>query len=217
MTTARDKRSDRERMVETQLVPRGIRDEGVLRAMRKVPRHCFVGEDLQAEAYDDHPMPIGHRQTVSQPYIVALMTQALALTGRERTLEIGTGSGYQTAVLAELSSEVFTVERIPELLHGAEAALGGLGYANIRFKAFDGTLGWDEHQPYDAVMVTAGAPGIPRPLRDQLADGGRLVIPVGNRHSQELVKITRLGDRFEESYLGGCRFVDLIGVHGWKN
>lgn len=217
MTTVRDERSARERMVETQLVPRGIRDEGVLRAMRKVPRHRFVGEDLRGEAYDDHPLPIGHRQTISQPYIVALMTQALALTGRERTLEVGTGSGYQTAVLAELSVEVFTVERIPELLRRAEAVLNDLGYANIRFKAFDGTLGWDEHKPFDAVLVTAGAPGIPRPLRDQLADGGRLVIPVGNRHSQELVKITRSGDRFEESYLGGCRFVDLIGVHGWKD
>ena len=217
MTTVRDERSVRERMVETQLVPRGIRDEGVLRAMRKVPRHRFVGEDLRGEAYDDHPLPIGHRQTISQPYIVALMTQALALTGRERTLEVGTGSGYQTAVLAELSVEVFTVERIPELLRRAEAVLNDLGYANIRFKAFDGTLGWDEHKPFDAVLVTAGAPGIPRPLRDQLADGGRLVIPVGNRHSQELVKITRSGDRFEESYLGGCRFVDLIGVHGWKD
>jgi len=217
MTTVRDERSARERMVETQLVPRSIRDEGVLRAMRKVPRHRFVGEDLRGEAYDDHPLPIGHRQTISQPCIVALMTQALALTGRERALEVGTGSGYQTAVLAELSVEVFTVERIPGLLRRAEAVLNDLGYRNIRFKAFDGTLGWDEHKPFDAVLVAAGAPGIPRPLRDQLADGGRLVIPVGNRHSQELVKITRSGVRFEESYLGGCRFVDLIGVHGWKD
>ena len=217
MTTERDERSARERMVKTQLVPRGIRDEGVLRAMGEVPRHRFVSEDLRGEAYDDHPMPIGHGQTISQPYIVALMTQALGLTGRERTLEIGTGSGYQTAVLAELSRELFTVERIPALLHSAEGVLGELGYGNIRFKAFDGTLGWDEHKPFDAVMVTAGAPGIPRPLRDQLTDGGRLVIPVGNRHSQELVRITRIGGRFEEAYLGGCRFVDLIGVHGWKD
>jgi protein-L-isoaspartate(D-aspartate) O-methyltransferase len=204
-------------MVKTQLVPRGIRDEGVLRAMREVPRHRFVGEDLRDEAYDDHPMPIGHGQTVSQPYIVALMTQALGLRGGERTLEVGTGSGYQTAVLAELSREVFTVERIPALLRHAEAVLDELGYGNIHYKAFDGTLGWDEHKPFDAVMVTAGAPGIPRPLRDQLAEGGRLVIPVGNRHSQELVRITRVGRHFEESYLGGCRFVDLIGVYGWKD
>jgi protein-L-isoaspartate(D-aspartate) O-methyltransferase len=217
MTMEADERSARERMVDTQLVPRGIRDEGVLHAMRKVPRHRFVGEDLKKEAYADHPVPIGHRQTVSQPYIVALMTQALGLTGCEKTLEIGTGSGYQTAVLAELSREVFTVERIPDLLGRAETVLKDLGYRNIHCKAFDGTLGWDEHSPFDAVMVTAGAPGLPKPLRDQLADGGRLVIPVGNRHSQELVRITRLGNRFEESYLGGCRFVDLIGVHGWKD
>jgi len=217
MTAEREARSARERMVKTQLVPRGIRDEGVLRAMRKVPRHRFVGQDQQGQAYSDHPLPIGRGQTISQPYIVALMTQALALTGRERTLEVGTGSGYQTAVLAELSREVFTVERIPELLVRAEAVLSGLGCANVRFKAFDGTLGWEEHKPFDAVLVTAGAPGVPRPLRDQLADGGRLVIPVGSRHSQELLRIRRAGDRFEESYLGGCRFVDLIGVHGWKD
>ncbi len=217
MRRGRDERARRERMVKTQLVPRGIRDERVLRAMREVPRHRFVGEDLQDEAYDDHPMPIGHKQTISQPYIVALMTQALELTGAERTLEIGTGSGYQTAVLAELSREVYTVERIPELLERAKAALNGLGYANIRFKAFDGTLGWDEHKPFDAVLVTAGSPGVPDPLREQLAEGGRLVIPIGNRHSQELVRVRRTGGRFEESYLGGCRFVNLIGVHGWKD
>ncbi len=217
MTRGQDDRSDRERMVRTQLVPRGIRDQGVLRAMRKIPRHRFVGEELRSDAYEDHPIPIGHRQTISQPYIVALMTQALELTGREKTLEIGTGSGYQTAVLAELSREVYTVERIPELLQRAEAVLTDLNYTNIRFKAFDGTLGWDEHKPYDAVMVTAGAPRVPGPLRDQLAEGGRIVIPVGDRHSQELVKITRTGDRFHESSLGGCRFVDLIGLHGWKD
>lgn len=217
MTRGQDDRSDRERMVRTQLVPRGIRDQGVLRAMRKIPRHRFVGEELRSDAYEDHPIPIGHRQTISQPYIVALMTQALELTGREKTLEIGTGSGYQTAVLAELSREVYTVERIPELLQRAEAVLTDLNYTNIRFKAFDGTLGWDEHKPYDAVMVTAGAPRVPGPLRDQLAEGGRIVIPVGDRHSQELVKITKTGDRFHESSLGGCRFVDLIGLHGWKD
>lgn len=217
MTKGQDDRSDRERMVRTQLVPRGIRDQGVLRAMRKVPRHRFVEEDMRDDAYDDHPVPIGHKQTISQPYIVALMTQALELTGREKTLEIGTGSGYQTAVLAELSREVYTVERIPELLERAETVLAGLGYTNIHFKAFDGTLGWDEHKPYDAVMVTAGAPEIPAPLREQLADGGRIVIPVGDRYSQELVRITKTGDRFDESYLGGCRFVNLIGLHGWKD
>jgi len=137
MKKGRDDDSDRERMVRTQLLPRGIRDQGVLESMRKVPRHLFVGEDLREEAYDDHPIPIGHRQTISQPYIVALMTEALELTGPEKTLEIGTGSGYQTAVLAELSKEVYTVERIPELLERAEAVLAGLGYTNIHLKAFD--------------------------------------------------------------------------------
>ena len=217
MPLSRESRaSERERMVRTQLETRDIRDKGVLVAMRRVPRHRFVGEEHQAEAYDDHPLPIGHKQTISQPYIVALMTQALRLSGREKTLEVGTGSGYQTAVLAELSSAVYTVERILPLLDKAEATLGRLGYENIRFKAFDGTLGWAEHGPYDAIMVTAGAPGIPGPLREQLADGGRMVIPVGNRYSQELVRITRTEAQFEEAYLGGCRFVDLIGVHGWK-
>jgi protein-L-isoaspartate(D-aspartate) O-methyltransferase len=216
MKTGQDDRSDRERMVRTQLVARGIVDQGVLRAMGKVPRHCFVGKELRREAYDDHPMPIGSRQTISQPYIVALMTQALALSGSERTLEIGTGSGYQTAVLAELSGEVYTVERIPELLEAAERVLARLGYSNIRFKAFDGTLGWEEHSPFDAIIVTAGAPRVPAPLRGQLADGGRMVIPVGDRFSQELVRITRSGRGFKESSLGGCRFVDLIGLHGWK-
>ncbi len=212
-----DRTVDRERMVRSQLIPRGITDEGVLRAMTKVPRHYFVEEDLQKEAYDDHPLPIGHKQTISQPYIVALMTQALRLRGREKTLEVGTGSGYQTAILAELSREVYTVERILPLLEEAKTTLSRLMYTNIHYKAFDGTLGWAEHQPYDAIVVTAGAPGIPGPLRDQLADGGRMVIPVGSRFSQELFRITRTGDRFDEESLGGCRFVDLIGVHGWKD
>jgi protein-L-isoaspartate(D-aspartate) O-methyltransferase len=210
-------RSLRERMVRTQLVPRGIRDERVLEAMKKVPRHRFVDPGMVGEAYADHPLPIGDGQTISQPYIVALMTEALGLTGGEKTLEIGTGSGYQTAVLAELSREVYTVERIKSLLERAENTLKGLGYKNVYFKAFDGTLGWPEHAPYDAVIVTAGAPAIPAPLRDQLAEGGRIVIPIGNRYSQELVKITKTDQGFEEKYLGGCRFVNLIGVHGWKD
>ncbi|MFP4035915.1 MAG: protein-L-isoaspartate(D-aspartate) O-methyltransferase [Desulfobacteraceae bacterium] len=210
-------RSLREKMVRTQLVPRGIRDERVLEAMKKVPRHRFVDPDMVGEAYADHPLPIGDGQTISQPYIVALMTEALGLTGGEKTLEIGTGSGYQTAVLAELSREVYTVERIKSLLERAENTLKRLGYKNVYFKAFDGTLGWPEHAPYDAVIVTAGAPAIPAPLRDQLAEGGRIVIPIGNRYSQELVRITKTDQGFEEKYLGGCRFVNLIGVHGWKD
>lgn len=214
---ARDNASPRRNMVQTQLIPRGIRDDRVLHAMETVPRHRFVEEDLQEEAYGDHPLPIGHKQTISQPYIVALMTQALELTGVEKTLEIGTGSGYQTAILAECSREVYTVERVRPLLEQAERTLSELGYTNVRFKAFDGTLGWVEHAPFDAVMVTAGAPAVPKPLRDQLAEGGRIVIPVGNRYSQELVKITKAEQQYVETYLGGCRFVDLIGVHGWKD
>ncbi|MBU2499615.1 MAG: protein-L-isoaspartate(D-aspartate) O-methyltransferase [Proteobacteria bacterium] len=211
-----DYRLARERMVKNQLMPRGITDKRVLEAMSKIHRHLFVEEALTGEAYNDHPLPIGHKQTISQPYIVALMTQALGLTGTEKTLEIGTGSGYQTAILAELSETVYTVERIKPLLEKSKDLLTQLGYANIRIKAFDGTLGWEEFAPYDAIMVTAGAPKIPEPLPEQLAEGGRLVIPIGNKYSQELIKITRVKDQYREENLGGCRFVNLIGVHGWK-
>jgi protein-L-isoaspartate(D-aspartate) O-methyltransferase len=211
-----DYRLARERMVKNQLVPRGISDQGVLRVMGKIQRHLFVEEALVGEAYNDHPLPIGHKQTISQPYIVALMTQALELTGQEKTLEIGTGSGYQTAILAELSKTVYTVERIRPLLEKSRELLEKLGYTNIRFKAFDGTLGWKEYAPYDAIMVTAGAPKIPQPLLDQLMDGGRMVIPIGNKYSQDLIKLTKRKDTYREENLGGCRFVDLIGVHGWK-
>jgi protein-L-isoaspartate(D-aspartate) O-methyltransferase len=206
----------RERMVKNQLIPRGIADEHVLRAMGKVQRHLFVEEALVGEAYNDHPLPIGHKQTISQPYIVALMTEALELTGKEKVLEIGTGSGYQTAILAELSDKVYTVERIAPLLERSKSLLQSLGYRNVYFKAYDGTLGWEDFSPFDAIMVTAGAPNIPDPLRKQLADGGRMIIPIGNRYSQDLIKVTRMKDRFVEKNLGGCRFVDLIGEHGWK-
>lgn len=211
-----DYRLARERMVRTQLIPRGIKDKGVLAAMEKVPRHRFVEEALVGEAYNDHPLPIGHKQTISQPYIVALMTEALELTGREKTLEIGTGSGYQTAILAELSGKVCTVERIRALMLQARKILAELGYTNILFKAFDGTLGWEEHAPYDAIIVTAGAPKIPEPLIEQLAERGRLVIPTGNRFSQELIKITKIKGKLVQKSLGGCRFVNLVGIHGWK-
>ena len=206
----------RERMVKNQLIPRGIADEHVLRAMGKVQRHLFVEEALVGEAYNDHPLPIGHKQTISQPYIVALMTEALELTGKEKVLEIGTGSGYQTAILAELSDKVYTVERIAPLLERSKSLLQSLGYRNVYFKAYDGTLGWEDFSPFDAIMVTAGAPNIPDPLRKQLADGGRMIIPIGNRYSQDLMRVTRMKDRFVEKNLGGCRFVDLIGEHGWK-
>ncbi|MBW2284625.1 MAG: protein-L-isoaspartate(D-aspartate) O-methyltransferase [Deltaproteobacteria bacterium] len=212
-----DYRLAREKMVETQLVPRGIKDQRVLAAMRKVPRHRFVGSGLIGEAYNDHPLPIGQGQTISQPYIVALMTEALKLTGKEYTLEIGTGSGYQTAVLAELSRRVYTVERVKPLINGSIKLLDELGYTNVMYKTYDGTLGWKENSPYDGIIVTAGAPDVPQPLIDQLADGGRLVIPVGDKLSQELIRITKKKRRFVKEKLGGCRFVDLIGEHGWKD
>jgi len=209
-------RAARENMVQNQLMARGIRDPRVLEAMGTVPRHRFVPEALAPEAYSDRPLPIGHGQTVSQPYMVALMTEALALRGEERVLEIGTGSGYQAAILAALCREVYTVERVEPILERAQIVLEELGYDNIRFKAFDGTLGWEEHKYYDAALVTAGAPDIPPPLLDQLAVGGRLVIPVGTRFSQQLVKITKSEDRYIRESLGGCRFVDLVGAHGWR-
>jgi len=213
---AHDFKLARERMVKNQLMARDIKDERVLRAMGKVPRHLFIQEALAGEAYNDHPVPIGEKQTISQPYIVALMTEALELKGSENTLEIGTGSGYQTAILAELSSRVYTVERIKSLLINARKLLAKLGYDNILFKAFDGTLGWKEYAPFDAIMVTAGSPNVPEPLKEQMADNGRMIIPVGDRYTQELIKITRKGEDFEQECLGGCRFVNLIGVHGWK-
>ncbi len=206
----------RERMVREQLKTRGISDSRVMDAMKKIPRHIFVPPDVVDEAYNDYPLPIGNGQTISQPYMVALMTEALELKGDEKTLEIGTGSGYQTAILAELSKEVYTIERILALFEKAKNILKKLGYKNVFFKAGDGSLGWPEHKPYDAIIVTAGSPKIPMPLLEQLANNGRLVIPVGDRFSQELIKVTKSKDEFVKESLGGCRFVDLIGIHGWK-
>jgi len=212
-----DYRVARERMVKNQIASRGVRDKGVLSAMSRVQRHLFVEEALIAEAYNDHPLPIGHKQTISQPYIVALMTEALELTGKEKTLELGTGSGYQTAILAELSEKVYTIERIRPLMEQARTLLlNKLGYTNILFKSYDGTLGWEEYAPFDAIMITAGAPRIPEPLLNQLNDGGRMIIPIGDRFSQDLIKVRKIKDDYREENLGGCRFVDLIGVHGWK-
>lgn len=205
----------REKMVRQQIESRGVRDEGVLAAMAKVPRHRFVGEKSGREAYGDYPLPIGHGQTISQPYIVALMTEALELTGNEITLEIGTGSGYQTAILAELSKWVYTIERVQPLAESARRILDHLGYQNISFRARDGTLGWEEHEPFDAIIVTAAGPKIPKNLKDQLVEGGRLVIPVGSKFDQDLIKLTKTGDSFTQKSLGGCRFVNLIGVNGW--
>ena len=207
----------REKMVRDQLVPRGINDLRVLAAMRTVPRHLFVEEALWGEAYNDYPVPIGERQTISQPYIVALMTQALELKGQEKVLEIGTGSGYQTAILAELSKKVFSIERIRPLFQKARRIIDQLKYFNVRLKVNDGTQGWLEESPFDAIMVTAAAPDIPAPLLEQLALNGRMVIPVGDRYFQSLKKIIKTEEGFQEEDLGGVRFVSLIGEHGWKD
>jgi protein-L-isoaspartate(D-aspartate) O-methyltransferase len=208
-------RSARERMVRSQLIPRGIRDPRVLKAMEKVPRHRFVGETFAGQAYEDRPLSIGHGQTISQPYIVALMTEALELTEHGKVLEIGTGSGYQAAILAELSEHVYTIERVEPLLERAGTILKELGYVNVTLKAFNGTIGWREHAPFDAIMVTAGAPDIPRPLLDQLAEGERLVIPVGDRLTQQLLKVVREKNEFFKQDLGPVRFVNLKGTYGW--
>lgn len=206
----------RKKMVQEQLVPRGIKDDRVLRAMRKVPRHLFLEEGLWPQAYGDFPLPIGEGQTISQPYIVALMTEAMDLKGDEKALEIGTGSGYQAAILAELAERVFTVERISSLAGKARKILDELGYANVLIKVSDGTHGWKEEAPFDGIIVTAGAPDVPQTLLRQLKVGGRLVIPVGNEYSQILLKVVREDRGYKEDDLGGCRFVKLIGDYGWK-
>jgi protein-L-isoaspartate(D-aspartate) O-methyltransferase len=205
------------RMAEEQLLARGIKDPRVISAMKKVPRHLFVEEALQSQAYSDHPLPIGEKQTISQPYMVALMTEALQLKGNEKVLEIGAGSGYQTAVLAEMAEKVFSVERIRSLAIRARNLLFSLGYINIEIKIFDGTYGWLEQSPFDAIIVTAGAPEIPQPLIDQLAVGGRLVIPVGDASYQDLFRVTRTEEGIKKENLGGCRFVKLIGKYGWTD
>jgi protein-L-isoaspartate(D-aspartate) O-methyltransferase len=203
-------------MVATQIEARGIHDHGVLEAMRTVPRHLFIGEALQDQAYGDFPLPIGEGQTISQPYIVAEMTQALQLDKDDRVLEIGTGSGYQTAILAELAFRVYTIERVRELFVNARNLLDQLGYHNVVAKCSDGTLGWPDESPFEAIIVTAGAPDVPEKLLQQLTIGGRLVIPVGDRFSQTLLKLRRDEDGIHKTDLGGCRFVKLIGEHGWN-
>jgi protein-L-isoaspartate(D-aspartate) O-methyltransferase len=204
------------KMVEEQIVSRGIKDPKLIAAMKKIPRHLFVEEALQNQAYSDHPLPIGEKQTISQPYMVALMTEALLLTGKEKVLEIGTGSGYQTAILAELSEKVFSIERIRPLALRARKLLYELGYFNVEIKIFDGTLGWMDESPFDAIMVTAGSPDIPQTLLDQLAIGGRLVIPVGDAFVQDLIRVIKTEEGIKKEDLGGCRFVKLIGKYGWE-
>ncbi|MGB9628122.1 MAG: protein-L-isoaspartate(D-aspartate) O-methyltransferase [Thermodesulfobacteriota bacterium] len=205
------------KMVEEQIVARGIKDPRVIEAMKKVPRHLFVEEALQGQAYSDHPLPIGEKQTISQPYMVALMTEALLLKGKEKVLEIGTGSGYQTAILAELAEKVFSIERIRSLAIRARELLYRLGYYNFEIKIFDGTLGWVEESPFDAILVTAGAPDIPQSLVNQLAMGGRLVIPVGDAFVQDLLRVMKTEEGLKKEDLGGCRFVKLIGKYGWES
>lgn len=207
---------ERSRMVDEQIVSRGVKNERVLVAMRKVPRHEFLPEAIRGMAYADNALPLGEGQTMSQPYMVALMTEFLALTGTERVLEIGTGSGYQAAVLAELCGKVYTVERIKTLADKARATLDRLGYKSVAIKVYDGTYGWKEMAPFDAIMVTAGSPDIPAPLVEQLKEGGRMVIPVGERYGQELIKVMKTADgRITERSIP-CVFVPLIGNHGWK-
>jgi len=203
-------------MVEEQIVSRRINDARLISAMKKIPRHLFVEEALQSQAYSDHPLPIGEKQTISQPYMVALMTEALLLTGKEKVLEIGTGSGYQTAILAEMSEKVFSIERIRPLAIRARKLLYELEYFNVEIKIFDGTFGWMEESPFDAIIVTAGSPDIPQPLIDQLGVGGRLVVPVGDAFVQDLIRVARTEEGIKKEDLGGCRFVKLIGKYGWE-
>jgi protein-L-isoaspartate(D-aspartate) O-methyltransferase len=205
----------RDDMLTQQLVKRGITDARVLQAMRDMPRHLFVPVRHRAMAYEDMPLPIGHEQTISQPLMVAMMTEALRLHGHERVLEIGTGSGYQAAVLSRLADVVFSIERIPELAAQARATLAMVGIMNVHVLVGDGSLGLSEHGPYDAIVVTAASPKVPPALVDQLKPDGRLVIPVGDRHEQTLVRVTATDNGPRVERLGGCRFVPLIGQQGW--
>jgi protein-L-isoaspartate(D-aspartate) O-methyltransferase len=204
-------------MVREHLLDRGIKDPRVLQAMTKIPRHRFVESALADRAYDDEPLPIGERQTISQPYMVAFMSEALELTGGERVLEIGTGSGYQTAILAELCLNVFSVEKFGPLAEKARVLLDELNYYNVALHVGDGTLGWSEHAPFDAIIVTAGSPELPQPLITQLSIRGRIVLPIGNERSQMLKRFRRTASGLKEEGLGDCRFVKLLGRYGWPD
>jgi len=206
----------RELMVNDQLEARGIRDARVLAAFRRVPRHLFVPERWRDESYEDHPVTIGEGQTISQPYMVALMTECLELRGDEKVLEIGTGSGYQSAILAELCAEVITIERYGTLSARAKEVLDGLGYMNIKFRVSDGTLGAPEVAPFDRIIVTASAPDVPEPLAEQLADGGIMALPVGGGFSQELIIARKRGEEIRRDFVCRCVFVPLVGKHGYK-
>ncbi len=210
----KDRNVSKRQMVEHQLISRGVRDKRVLEAMLKVPRHRFVSQDLQDLAYSDQPLPIGEEQTISQPYMVAMMTELLRLKGDEKVLEIGTGSGYQTAILAELAREVYTVEIIESLSDKARELLEDMGYKNVHFKVADGYFGWKEHAPFDVIIVTCGPDEVPEPLMEQLAEGGRLVIPVGYMY-QTLTIIEKVKGKVRKSKSIACRFVPMTGGH-WQ-
>lgn len=213
----RDFDLERKQMVEYQIRRRGVPDQRLLAAMGKIPRHRFVPDGESYAAYEDMPIPIGSGQTISQPYMVALMTDLLKLTGEERVLEIGTGSGYQAAILAELAREVYTVERFGSLAERARLTLADLGYSNVTVVVGDGTLGYPDRAPYDRIIVTAAAPQIAQPWIDQLRDGGRLVLPLGQRWSQVLTAVTKEGGSVHTEDHGGCVFVPLVGEHGWES
>lgn len=205
----------RNRMVDEQLIPRGIKDIRVLNAFRKVPRHRFLPKELIDSAYADHPLPIGEGQTISQPYIVALMTEHLKILGEERILEIGTGSGYQVAILAELAGEVYSVERIANLAQNAIKILDELKVTNVKIKVGDGTMGWEEFSPFEGIIVTAGTPDIPLPLIEQLKENGRIVIPIGGTFSQVLTLVEKIKGKIKTTDICGCVFVPLFGKYGW--
>jgi protein-L-isoaspartate(D-aspartate) O-methyltransferase len=206
----------RKRMVQEQLIPRGIKNQRVLEAFMKIERHKFIPEDLRSSSYADFPVPIGEGQTISQPYIVALMTDCLGLSGEEKVLEIGTGSGYQTAILAELAKEVYSIERFADLAKKAQGEFKELGYANINIKVGDGTLGWPEKAPFDRIIITAASPRIPLPLIEQLKENGKLILPLGESFSQVLTLVEKKKDKLDSVQVCGCVFVPLVGKYGWK-
>ena len=206
----------REEMVKCQLAGRGIRDAKVLAAFTKVPRHKFVPEELAVSGYEDHPLPVGENQTISQPYMVALMTECLEIEPEDKILEIGTGSGYQAAILAELAKEVYSIERFPALAINAEEILAELGYTNVKVKTADGTLGWKEYAPFDGIIITAASPKIPQPLIDQLKSDAKLVIPIGTGFSQSLTVVEKINGKLKFREVCSCVFVPLIGEYGWK-
>jgi len=208
---------ERERMVDEQLTRRGITDPRVLEAMRRIPRHRFVEEGLAHGAYEDHPLPIGEGQTISQPYIVALMTSLLELTGQEKVLEVGTGSGYQTALLGALARRVCSIERLPRLAERARSMLESLGVNNVWIRVGNGALGWPDEAPFERILVAAGGPAVPPPLVEQLAEGGRMVLPVGSAEDQVLTLVERVGGEIRSRQLGECKFVKLVGKYAWES